>query len=183
MSPLFTAWELRGTYPKILKDDHFGEAARELFQNATDLLDRFIAEDIVEARGVYGFFPANQDGEDIVVEKDGETMRFACLRQQRLKAGDEQRQLSLVDFVAPKSMGTDYVGAFAVSTGFKLKSFVEACEAEHDDYTSILAKVIADRLAEAFAEYLHLQARKDFGYGLTEDLELSEMLKEKYLLK
>ena len=183
-SPFFHTWELSGVYPKIFENEKYGEQARQLFQEANVLLDRIIAEKLLRARAVYGFFPANARGEDVELYTDEtraktlDTLYF--LRQQAVKeAGSPSR--SLVDFVAPKETGlADYVGAFAVSTGFGLKELCDSFRAKHDDYNAIMAEAIADRLAEAFAECLHKQARDAWGYGRAETLTPEEVIHEKY---
>ncbi len=180
----FTAWELKGVYPKILRHPTYGEAARELFENGNQLLDEIIEKKLLEPRAVYGFFPAHSDGDDIVVYEDEARtkvrVRFPMLRQQSAKAGDDP-YFSLADYVAPVSSGLgDYVGGFAVSCGHGVQELVARFEAEHDDYNAILTKALADRLAEAYAELLHERARKDWGYGQEEDLSNEELIAEKY---
>jgi 5-methyltetrahydrofolate--homocysteine methyltransferase len=164
----FSAWELRGRYPAILQHPEYGAAARELFGHATELLDRIIKKKLITAKAVYGFWSANSVGDDIVVYKDDarrvELARFHMLRQQEPIA-DKRPNRSLADFVAPKaSLAPDYIGAFAVTAGIGVDALVKEFEAQHDDYNAIIVKALADRLAEAFAEYLHAQARKDWGY-------------------
>jgi len=183
-SPLFHTWELSGVYPRIFEHDKYGEQARQLFADATVLLDRIIREKLLTARGVYGFFPANATGDDVELYTDeGRNTvleRLHFLRQQALKeAGSPSR--SLVDFVAPKETGLrDHVGAFAVTTGIGLKELCDAFKAEHDDYNAIMAEALADRLAEAFAECLHKRARDEWGYGRDEKLTPEEIIREKY---
>jgi 5-methyltetrahydrofolate--homocysteine methyltransferase len=180
----FAAWELKGKFPAILDHPTYGEAARDLYGNATVLLDRLIAQRKIRARGVYGFWPANADGDDIVLYADedraAELVRFPMLRQQRIKA-EEKPQYALSDFVAPVETGLpDHVGAFAVTAGLGVDEVVKAFEAQHDDYSAIMAKAIADRLAEAFAELLHQRARRDWGYGAAEKLSNEELIAEQY---
>ncbi len=180
----FTAWELKGRYPGILEHPKYGEAARELYGNATELLGKIIADGGLIARGVYGFWPAQSDGDDIVLYADegraAEVVRFSCLRQQYQTDGNRPN-LSLADFVAPGDSGVpDYVGAFAVTAGIGADELAAAYEAEHDDYHAIMVKALADRLAEAYAEYLHERARIDWGYGADEDLALEDMLRERF---
>ena len=183
-SPFFHTWELSGVYPRIFEHEKYGEQAKQLFEEANVLLDRIIAEKLLRARGVYGFFPANAVGEDIELYTDSSRARVLeqlhCLRQQAHKeAGSPCR--SLVDFVAPKETGlADHVGAFAVTTGYGLKELTESFKAEHDDYNAIMAEAIADRLAEAFAEYLHKLARDAWGYGRAENLTPEAIIHEKY---
>jgi 5-methyltetrahydrofolate--homocysteine methyltransferase len=180
----FTAWELPGRFPQVLDDPKYGEAARDLYQNATALLDRIVAEKLLGARGVYGFWPAQSEGNDIVVYADEsrrrELLRFAMLREQRGNTnGDPQR--CLADFVAPADSGVpDYIGAFAVTAGLRAEALVRRFEAAHDDYSAIIVKALADRLAEAFAEALHERARREWGYGADEALDLPALLKERY---
>ncbi|HUF49043.1 MAG TPA: methionine synthase [Vicinamibacterales bacterium] len=181
---LFTAWELKGRYPQILDDPKYGEAARELHANALAQLAVMQQDARVRARGVYGFWPANSDGDDIVLYRDDarrvEIARFPMLRQQTpLEDGRPNR--SLADFVAPKdSQAPDYVGAFAVTAGIGIDELAREYEAQHDDYNAIMVKALADRLAEAFAEYLHAQARRDWGYGEAERLSVDELIAEKF---
>jgi 5-methyltetrahydrofolate--homocysteine methyltransferase len=180
-TPFFHAWELKGTYPKILRDPRWGERAAELHADGKRLLERIVREGRVRARGTYGFFPASGEVNDIVLYADegraAETMRFTMPRQRH----DAATALSLADFVAPLSSGLrDHVGGFAVTTGHGLESLLAEFEADHDDYQSIMAKALADRLAEAFAEYLHRRARADWGYGAGEKLSLEDLLAERY---
>jgi 5-methyltetrahydrofolate--homocysteine methyltransferase len=183
-SPFFHTWELRGVYPKIFENEKYGEQARKLFDDAQAMLDQMIAEKWITARGVYGLFPANSVGDDVELYTD-ETRttlltRFHFLRQQIAKKDGEPDQ-ALSDFVAPKSSGLrDYLGTFAVSTGFGLKAVVERFQADHDDYNAILAEALADRLAEAFAEYLHKVARANWGFGKDENLTNEQLLREQY---
>jgi len=183
-SPFFHTWELSGVYPKIFEHEKYGEQARQLFAEANVLLDRIIAEKLLTARGVYGIFPANARGEDIELYSDekrtGILETLHCLRQQAQKEAKSPSR-SLVDFVAPKETGLrDYVGAFAVSTGFGLKELCDSFRAKQDDYNAIMAEALADRLAEAFAECLHKQARDAWGYGRAETLTAEEVIHEKY---
>ena len=183
-SPFFQAWELRGSYPRILDDEVVGTEARRLHQDALRLLDEIVTQGQLTARGVYGFWPANSVGDDVIVYSDAsrssEVCRFHMLRQQWERKGIPV-QLSLADFIAPLDSGRlDYLGAFAVTTGIGIEPLVQKFEADHDDYHSIMTKALADRLAEAFAEYLHAQARRDWGYGQTEGLSNEELIDEKY---
>jgi 5-methyltetrahydrofolate--homocysteine methyltransferase len=180
----FSAWELKGRFPAILDDPTYGSAARDLFDHAQKLLDKIIADRSITARGVYGFWPANTVGDDIAVYKDdgrrAEIARFHMLRQQEPIA-DGRPNRSLADFVAPKdSLAPDYIGAFAVTAGIGVEVVVKEYERQHDDYSAIIVKALADRLAEAFAEYLHAQARRDWGYAADEVLSNDEMIAEKY---
>ena len=183
-SPLFHAWGLKGIYPRILDDEKQGEQARQIFMEANVLLDRMVNENLVIARGVYGFFPANAVGDDIELYADDTRSnvldRFHFLRQQADREGSEPCR-SLADFIAPKETGLrDYVGAFAVTSGLGLKELTEKLKAEHDDYNAIMVEAIADRLAEAFAECLHKQVRDEWGYGCDENLSNDELIHEKY---
>jgi 5-methyltetrahydrofolate--homocysteine methyltransferase len=184
-TPFFHTWELRGRYPQILDDETVGERAREVFQDARCLLQRLVDEKRLTARGVYGFFPANSVGEDIEVYADEDRQRvlatFRTLRQQVEKEQAEPVNYALADFVAPKASGrADYVGAFAVTSGHGLPELVREFKADHDDYNTIMAEALADRLAEAFAEYLHRQARIDWGYGRDEQLSAEDLIRERY---
>ncbi len=184
----FSAWELKGRYPAILDDPRQGAAARELHTHATTLLASIAREQSVRARGVYGFWPVSSDGDDVVVyepvsEAGGsarnELMRFNMLRQQEAVDGRPNR--SLADFIAPVDSGrTDYLGAFAVTAGLGVDQLVERYERELDDYNAIMVKALADRLAEAFAEYLHAQARWEWGYGAAEQLSAQALIAESY---
>jgi 5-methyltetrahydrofolate--homocysteine methyltransferase len=180
----FSAWELKGRFPAILDDPKCGAAARDLYEHAKALLGRIVREKLLTARGVYGFWPANSDADDIVVYRDdarrAELTRFHLLRQQEPIA-DGRPNRSLADFVAPRtSFVPDYIGAFAVTAGLGLETIVQEFERQHDDYHAIIAKALADRLAEAFAEYLHAQARRDWGYGEGEALSHEDLIAEKY---
>ncbi len=182
----FSAWDLKGRYPKILEHEKHGEAARELFEAAQELLDRIAKEKLLTLRGVYGFWRANADGDDIVLyddaERTQEKLRFPMLRQQAVKHGD-QPYWSLADFIAPVTDDRrfpDHVGAFAVTGGLGAEDLAKAFEADHDDYNAIMVKALADRLAEAFAEYLHGRARRDWGYGEDEDLSNDDLIAERY---
>jgi 5-methyltetrahydrofolate--homocysteine methyltransferase len=180
----FSAWELKGRFPAILDHPQYGPAARELYENAQSLLKRIIDGKLLTARGVYGFWPANTIGDDIVVYTDDsrqhELTRLPMLRQQEIIA-DGRPNRSLADFVAPRESGVpDYLGMFAVTTGHGADALVRSFEADHDDYNAIMVKALADRLAEAFAEYLHAQARKDWGYGTDERLSNEDLIGEKY---
>jgi 5-methyltetrahydrofolate--homocysteine methyltransferase len=180
----FHAWELRGRFPAVLDHPQYGQAARELYANATAMLDRLVAEGRLRARGVYGFWPAGADGDDIVVfgndARTDEVWRVPMLRQQRDKP-DQKPQYCLADFVAPIETGVpDWLGAFAVTAGLGAEEIAREFEAEHDDYSSIMVKAIADRLAEAFAEMLHERARDDWGYGAGEQLTPEQRIAEDY---
>ena len=180
----FTAWELRGQFPEILQHPEYGEAARDLHEHAQALLRRIIDEKLLTARAVYGFWPASGERGDIVLYQDearaGELLRFNTLRQQQVKT-DDKPYLALSDFIAPRASGLrDHVGAFAVTAGIGLDALVQRFEAEHDDFQAIIAKALADRLAEAFAELLHERARREWGYGADERLTGEELRAEQY---
>ena len=179
----FTAWELPGRFPEVLDDPEVGATARDLYGSATRMLEGIVAKRLLTASGVYGFWPAQSDGDDVVVYTDEsratERLRFPMLRQQAAKANDEPHR-SLADFVAPVESGVrDWIGAFAVTTGLGLDPLVARYEAAHDDYGAIIAKALADRLAEAFAEALHERARREW-YAAGEQLGLDALLKERY---
>jgi len=181
---LFHAWELPGKFPKILDHPRYGSAARELFENAQALLERILDEKLLRARAVYGFWPANSDGDDVVLWSDAsrraEVTRFPMLRQQRA-AAEGKPLLSLADFVAPLESGVlDAVGAFAVTAGIGADALAARFESEHDDYQAIMTKALADRLAEACAEWLHLRVRREWGYARDEALSLEELIGERY---
>ncbi|MFT6397476.1 MAG: 5-methyltetrahydrofolate--homocysteine methyltransferase [Bradymonadia bacterium] len=180
-TPFFTTWELKAAYPRILTHPTYGEVATELFGHAQEMLAGWLANDTLKARGVWGFWRAESDGDDVqLYDEAGEThARFHMMRQQKVKPGAEQANLSLADYFAPVGGPTDYLGAFAVTTGLGLAPVVAAYEADHDDYNSILAKALADRLAEAFAEWLHRKARKGW-FAEDEALSVQELIKEKY---
>jgi 5-methyltetrahydrofolate--homocysteine methyltransferase len=184
-SPFFASWELKGKHPFIFNDPETGKQARELFDLGNELLQRMIKEDKVRAHGVYGFFPANSEGDDILVFEDESRKkvkyRFPMLRQQWEREGQENFK-SLADYIAPLSSGkADYIGAFAVTAGEGADEFADYF-AKHllDDYSSILVKALADRCAEAFAEYMHYKARQDWGFGLLEKYSNEDMIDEKY---
>jgi len=183
-SPFFHTWELRGTYPKIFEDTVLGSKARELFDDAQRLLEIIVSERWLRARGVYGFWPANSMNDDIELYADESRTNllavFHTLRQQTRKAEGEFNY-SLADYIAPKSLGIpDYIGAFAVTAGENLLEVCARFEKEHDDYNSIMAKALADRLAEAFAECLHKRAREQWRYGRGENLTNEDLVEGKY---
>jgi 5-methyltetrahydrofolate--homocysteine methyltransferase len=179
----FSAWELPARFPDVLQDPTYGETARDLYANAQALLRRIIDEGRLTARGVYGFWPAAADGNDIVLYADAgraaERARFPMLRQQAERGGDAP-YLCLADFVAPCATGLpDHVGAFAVTAGIGADALVAEFQRQHDDYHAILVKALADRLAEAFAELLHERIRREW-YASDERLGLDDLLKERY---
>tara|TARA_B100000475_G_scaffold197202_1_gene175844 strand:- start:1476 stop:5162 length:3687 start_codon:yes stop_codon:yes gene_type:complete len=182
-SPFFHAWELRGRYPKIFEDEYVGDKAKELFDDAQDLLSRILREKLFTAKCVYGFFAANRVGDDIEIYSDESRkkciQKFHFLRQQNNKLKGENH--SLADFVAAKGSGlSDHIGAFAVTAGHGVDEFAKSFEEENDDYNSIMAKALGDRLAEAFAEYLHKKVRKEWGFGSKESLSNDDLIREKY---
>jgi 5-methyltetrahydrofolate--homocysteine methyltransferase len=183
-TPFFHTWELRGRYPKIFEDPTVGPKAKELFDDAQQLLQEIIDKKLLTARAVYGFFPANSVGDDIELYSDESRVKilttFHTLRQQSPKPEGQWNQ-ALADFIAPKSTGLpDYIGAFAVTTGIGVDALCARFEKEHDDYNSIMAKALADRLAEGFAELLHKKAREDWGYGKGEALSNEDLIRERY---
>ncbi|MFN7140999.1 MAG: vitamin B12 dependent-methionine synthase activation domain-containing protein, partial [Limisphaerales bacterium] len=183
-SPFFHTWELRGRYPSILNHEKYGEQARKLFEDAQKLLSKIVCEKLIKARAVYGFFPANRVGDDVELYADDSRQsvntRFHFLRQQIEKA-EGQGNNALSDFIAPKESGKqDYIGGFAVTAGIGLDELVKKFKAEHDDYNAIMAEALADRLAEAFAEYLHKRVREEWGYGKGENLSAEDLIEEKY---
>jgi 5-methyltetrahydrofolate--homocysteine methyltransferase len=183
-SPFFHTWELRGRYPTILKDPVVGSKAKELYDDALALLHRIVDQRLFTANGVYGFFPSNSLGDDCEIYRDDHRntvlTTFHTLRQQSEKP-QGQSSFALADFVAPKESGrVDYVGAFAVTTGIGVDVLCREFERDHDDYNSIMAKALADRLAEAFAEYLHKLVRDAWGYGKNETLTPEDLIREKY---
>ena len=180
----FTAWELKGTFPKILEHPKYGKAARELYEDGRKMLRWLIEEDLLEARATYGFWPARAEGNDIVLYTPPhgaeELVRFNMLRQQQEKSGDSPHYC-LADFVAPKSSGLlDYVGAFTVTAGVGAEEVAKDFEDQRDDYSAIMVKALADRLAEAFAELLHGQVRKQWGYGRAEAFNKRDLIRERY---
>ena len=179
-SPFFHTWELRGRYPSILKHEKYGEEARKLFADAQALLGRIVNEKLLRARGVHGFFPAISDGDDVTLftgpERREVLASFHFLRQQMEKP-DGQPNLCLADFIAPAG---DFIGAFAVTTGLGAEKLAQAFKADHDDYSAIMAEALADRLAEAFAEFLHKRVRAQWGYGKSENLSTEQLIEEQY---
>ncbi len=178
-SPFFHTWELSGVYPKLLDDPKKGDAARKLFADGQALLARIVETRALTARGTYGFWPAASDGDDLVVldDKRHERLRLPMLRQQE----DRDPCLCLADFVAPLDRGlADHIGGFAVTAGLGLDELVLAFERDHDDYHAIMAKALADRLAEAFAEWLHHEVRVAWGFGKDERLDHEQILDESY---
>ncbi|MBI3192812.1 MAG: methionine synthase, partial [Pedosphaera parvula] len=190
-SPFFHTWELRGRYPAILDHPRHGEQARQLFADAQTLLEKIVAGKLLAACGVYGFFPANSVGDDVELYTDETRTQvlatFHFLRQQMEKT-DVTPNWCLADFIAPResqisnlqSQNPDHLGAFAVTAGHGLKELVEQFKADHDDYQAIMAEALADRLAEAFAEFLHKRVRSEWGYGKSERFSTEDLVEEKY---
>jgi 5-methyltetrahydrofolate--homocysteine methyltransferase len=184
-TPFFSAWELKGKYPKILNDEKYGVEATKLFNDANKLIDKIIAENLLTANGVIGLFPANSVIDDIEVYADEKRKAVKTtlhtLRNQNSKAPGEPN-IALSDFIAPKETGiNDYIGAFAVTTGIGIEKLIAEFEAQHDDYNSIMVKAIADRFAEAFAEHLHQLVRtKYWGYAADESTAPELLIKEEY---
>ncbi|HEY0898505.1 MAG TPA: vitamin B12 dependent-methionine synthase activation domain-containing protein, partial [Sphingobacteriaceae bacterium] len=182
-TPFFHTWELRGSYPKIFNDPVVGVEAKKLFDDAQALLDRIVKDKLLTANAVIGFWPATAHGDDIVLETaDPQNTVIHTLRQQTEKAAGEP-YYALADFIAPKESGIkDHFGGFAVTAGIGLEALVADFAKNHDDYNSIMAKALADRLAEAFAEKMHELVRKEYwGYASEEQLENEELIKEKYV--
>jgi 5-methyltetrahydrofolate--homocysteine methyltransferase len=204
-SPFFHTWELRGVYPKILQHEKHGEEARKLFADAQELLKKIVTGKLIQPRGAYGFFPANRVGDDVELYTDESRSKvlttFHFLRQQIAKE-DGTPNRCLGDFVAPKAgresrvesrepdsahpaldprpLSLDHIGAFAVTSGHGLDELVKKFKADHDDYNAIMAEALADRLAEAFAEFLHKRVREEWGYGKAEKLTTEDLIEEKY---
>lgn len=185
-TPFFLTWELKGKYPAIFENEKYGTEAKKLYNDANELLDKIISEDLLKANGVFGIFPANTVGyDDIEIYTDdsrkGVKRVLHTLRSQTPKS-DGLPNLALADFIAPKESGVkDYIGAFAVTAGIGIEKPIDKYEKEHDDYNSIMVKVLADRLAEAFAEHLHELVRKKYwGYVPEEEFSNNELIKESY---
>ena len=183
-SPFFRAWELHGRYPEIFDDPLIGESACKLYEEAQTLLQQIICDKSISASGVYGVFPANSVGDDIELYSD-ETRehvltRIHTLRQQGEKTGENANK-ALSDYIAPRETGlADYLGAFAVTAGVGVDELAGKYRADLDDYNAIMVSALADRLAEAFAEYLHKQVRDESGFGLGENLSTEDLIKERY---
>ena len=183
-SPFFMSWELKGKYPAIFTDPVVGTEARKLHDDALRILDEIVRDSSLVAKGVYGFFPASSAGDDIVIYTDDtratERMRLHTLRQQWERKGQDTFH-ALADFVAPQESGRhDYIGAFACTAGHGCDELAARFEREHDDYSAILVKALADRLAEAFAEWLHAKVRCAWGYGREEQLTSEQIIAEEY---
>ena len=182
-SPFFNTWEMKGTYPKILTSNKYGEAANNLFNDANDMLDKIIAEKWLTAKAVFGLFPANTINDDDIelIDKDKKVLLHNLRQQSEKRSGMSNTCLS--DFIAPKESGKqDYIGAFTVTAGIGIEKYLAKFKAENDDYSSIMLKALADRLAEAFAERLHLSIRKEYwAYSADEDLNMQDLIREKYV--
>ena len=183
-SPFFHSWELRGVYPKILQHEKHGEEARKLFADAQKLLEKIVSGKLLKPRAVYGLFPANRIGDDVELYTDDSRVKvlttYHFLRQQIAK-DDGTPNWCLADFVAPKHpTSNDHIGAFAVTSGHGLKALVDKFKADHDDYNAIMAEALADRLAEAFAEFLHKRVRDEWGFGKLEKWTTVDLIQEKY---
>lgn len=185
-TPFFSTWELAGRYPKIFSDELIGASAKNLFDDAQAMLKKIIAGKWLQANAIIGFFPANSVGDDIEIYSDENrnhvVTTFRMLRQQTRKA-QGKANMCLADFIAPKSTGiADYMGCFAVSSGINIEKQLHAFESNHDDYSSIMLKALADRLAESFTEYMHKRVRKEFWqYAREENLSNEELIEEKYI--
>jgi len=190
-SPFFHTWELRGRYPAILDDATFGKQARELFDDAQRLLTKIAEEKLVQARGVIGFWPANAVGDDVeLFTDDSRSIRLTTLHflRQQMRKPSGQFNLCLADYIAPKTQLDaghrpplqDYIGGFAVTAGIGADEVAAEFKAAHDDYSAIMLKALADRLAEAFAEYAHKLAREAWGFGRSENLAPEDLIREKY---
>ena len=184
-TPFFRTWELAGTYPRILTDEVVGESATDLFKDAEEMLQKIVDEKWLKAKAVIGFWNANAVGDDVELygdESRSETIDTVHFLRQQMKKRSGKANMCLADFVAPKDTGiTDFMGGFAVTAGIGIEEKLELFKGAHDDYNDILLKALADRLAEAFAEHMHVRVRKEFwGYAGTENLNNAELIKEKY---
>lgn len=180
-TPFFQTWELHGKFPAILSDEVVGNEATKLYQDATSMLRTMVSESWVKAKAIFGLFPANSVGDDIEIWKDSTMFVQRTLRQQTKKAIG-QANVALSDYISPKESGLqDYIGAFVVTTGIGLDEHIARFEADHDDYSSIMVKALADRLAEALAEYLHQLVREEYwGYEASKSFSNEELIQEKY---
>src|SRR5207253_503038 len=190
-SPFFHTWELRGRYPAILDDATFGKQARELFDDAQRLLTKIVEEKLIQACGIIGFWPANAVGDDVdVFTDDARSTRLTTLHflRQQMRKPSGQFNHCLADYVAPKTEldgrhgppQQDYIGGFAVTAGIGADEIAAKFKADHDDYSAIMLKALADRLAEAFAEYAHKLAREAWGFGRNENLAAEDLFRERY---
>lgn len=180
----FSAWELKGRFPAIFDDPRVGEEAKKLYRDGVDLLEQLLSDGQLQGRAVYGFWPAASAGDDLVLWEDAshssEVARFPMLREQAISpSGGPNR--CLADFVAPQGLGlSDHVGAFAVTAGLGADAIADRYARDHDDYQAILVKALADRLAEASAEWLHARVRREWGYETESTLSSEELIAEKY---
>jgi 5-methyltetrahydrofolate--homocysteine methyltransferase len=185
-TPFFATWEIKGTYPMVLDDSRYGQAARPLFEDAQQMLKQMVAEKWLVANGVIGFWPANSVGDDdirLYTDDDRrETLAtLHTLRQQISRGASERANTALADFIAPEGGAPDYIGGFAVTAGIGEQTIAERFERANDDYSKIMAKALADRLAEAFAELMHERVRREFwAYAPDENLTTDELIKERY---
>ncbi len=183
-SPFFHTWELKGRHPTIFEDPTIGSKAKELFDDAQELLKEIIDKQLLTAKAVYGLFPANSVDDDIEVYRDdtrSEVLATLHTLRQQIQKPEGEANYALADFIAPKSTGlADYVGGFAVTAGLGCEALCERFEQDHDDYNSIMAKAMADRLAEAFAEWLHREVRNAWGYGQDEHCSTEDLIRERY---
>ncbi len=184
-TPFFRTWELAGNYPAILQDEVVGEAARPLFDDAQQMLEKIVAEGWLQAKGVIGFWPANAKGDDVILYQDeerSEEFSQAHFLRQQIKKREGRFNHCLADYVAPAESGlADYLGGFAVTAGLRIEDKLALFKKDHDDYSDILLKALADRLAEAFAERMHERVRKEFwGYAADETLANQELIRERY---
>ncbi len=184
-TPFFSTWELKGKFPEIFNDTNYGDEAKKIYNDANSLLDKIINDKLLAANGIVGLFPANSFDDDIEIYSDenrsGILATLHTLRQQIIKSKDIPN-IALADYIAPKNSGVkDYIGMFAVTTGIGIEALIEKYTIEHDDYNVIMTKAIADRLAEAFAEYLHEKVRKEiWGYSTGENFSNEDLIHEKY---
>lgn len=186
-SPLFWSWELKGLYPKIFEHPKYGEQAKSLYTDARELLDRVIRENRFHPRVLVGLYPAHSDGAETVAvcDREGRELERITFERQledvKSESGDPATRFSLTDFIAPKESGrTDYIGMFAVTAGRDVEAFAQSFYRQNDDYRAILVKALADRIAEAAAEWAHKREREMFGFGRDENLSFEDLLKEKY---
>ena len=181
--PYFWTWDIHGRYPEMLEQDNeLGEKSREVLKDAENLLEQIVNENLLTPKGIHGFFPAKNVNDDIFVydENKNHIETFYFLRQQ-MKKNDATPNRSLSDFIAPKEKNIqDYIGAFSVTSGKEVEMLAKTYRDDNDDYSCILIQAIGDRLAEAFAEYLHEITRKEWGYAKDENLSVEDMIKEKY---
>jgi 5-methyltetrahydrofolate--homocysteine methyltransferase len=177
-TPFFHSWELKGSYPKIFNDAERGAEAKKLFEDAQKMLKQLITEKWLKAKAVIGIYPAKAKGDDVELSVNSESVVFHTIRQQTKKPAG-QYNVALSDFISPASQ--DYIGAFALTTGIGIDEHVARFEKDHDDYSAIMLKALADRLAEAFAELMHKKVRKEYwGYASTENLANEDLIKEEY---